>query len=156
MASVQRDERRDRHGGWKGDRPAPSRHVVLQRTGPGWGDRLVRMQRTPGTKLVSWQGLRNVRSSLRSSHLPPTCARREATASTSEGRCGQEARDFAAVSSSGCGFSHRVDPVPVASQQGGGEGMDGHKPLLSFKGGAQHLGTQLSSPLATSQSHDHP
>ena len=46
----------------------------------------------PGTKLVSWQGLGNVRSSLRSSHLPPTCARREATASTSEGRCGQEAR----------------------------------------------------------------
>lgn len=63
---------------------------------------------------------------------------------------------LAAVSSLGCGFSHRVDPVPMASQQGGEEGLDGHKPLLSFKGGAQHLGTQLSSPLATSQSHDHP
>lgn len=33
--------------------------------------------------------------------------------------------------------------------------MDGHKPLLfSFKGGAQHLSTQLSSPLATSRSYD--
>ena len=46
----------------------------------------------PCTKLVSWQGLGNVRSSLRSSHVPPTCARREATAFASKGRRGQEAR----------------------------------------------------------------